>query len=398
MQKEKKMAKSYLGTPQDFGKVGQFQALREIPWAKITTYYYQVQQFQFPLTPAEFDGNFGGTIRLFSLVDNQPCPGMQTNAAVGSSVNEPFVALGTCIIATGESKSFTLTGQFIDRNAINCPPCPPAAGTTGAVCPPVGPCADGTFPSAENAAVFWGGSTWQFIANFFQAYRLQIAINRRFLVVDEALMDVGMCGTPACFEGFGDSLVPAMPYVREVNDILAAKGCGKVFLPQNVAAGSLCVGAPTAAAAYGCVKVMGLANRMYCFNYPLVFLPGMSFDISLVRVENDCCFLPAMRRNSVVDCGGPCPTADAILPPGCGCAWTIPGGCLSIGLALKGYALQPAACLQFLADYCLPGSPLEALYVGNSYVGGLVANPAIRANLAGTPDQNLNRFLGQPKT
>lgn len=375
--------KSYLGTPHDFNKLGSCQALKDMSWAKIATYYYDAQQFQFPLTPAEFESNFAATIKLFSLEQNQQCPGRQTNAAIGSSVNEPFVALGAGVIAIGESKSFTAPGETIPRTS-GTQPCPPIDGCS--------------LSGGTQAALYWGGSTWQFIANFFQAYRLQIAINRRFLVVDESLFDVGMVPAPAEFVGFGDSVVPTTRYAREVNDVMAGKGLPCIFMPNNITSGSLCVGAPTALAAYGHPRIIGLSNRIFCFNYPLLFLPGMSFDAVFTRVENDCCFLPAMRRNSVFDCS--CDTPDASIAPGtvC-CTMTIPGGCLSIGLVFKGFALQPAACLSFLNEYCLPGTAYESLYVGNPFIGNMIANPALRANLAGVPggEQSMQRFLGQPK-
>lgn len=395
---------SYRATPEDFNKIGSLQQVRDNGWAKIPTALYQVQQYQFPLTPSEFDSGFGGSIPFFTTQQNQGCPGMQTNAGLGASTFEPFLAMGVGIVAIGESKSFTMPGQLCDRGIIGsgaggaCTPGGLGAGGTPAACPEIGPCAADD-PCCDNAALYWGGSTWQFIANFFQAYRLNVILNGRFLIVNESLFDVGMAPVPACFDGFGDSLVPAMPYIREVNDVLSGKGCSKVFLPQNVVGGSLCIGAPTANAAYGCVKILGLSNKVWCFNYPILFLPGWPINTTLVSVENDCCFKPAMRRNSVLDCGGSAPTPDASIPSGNCAAWTVPGGCLSLGLILKGYGLQPAACVDYLTNMVPPGSALESLYIGNPYISSLMSNPALRANLAGVPDaeNKLGRFLGQPK-
>lgn len=371
------MAKHALAvTPHDFNKIGSLQAFKETPWAKIPTYYYDVTQHQFPLTPAEFDANFNGEIRLFSLEDS--VPGHQTNAAVGSSVNEPFIATGVGVVAIGENKSFTLPGQLVDSPVTDCPP--------------IGPCADG-----QNAALYWGGSTWQFIANFFQAYRLNVLINRRFLVVDESLFDVGMVPVPPEFVGASSSLVPGMPYVREVNDVMSAKGILKTFLPQNVAGGSLCVGAPTAGVTYGHPRIIGLSNRIFNFSYPLLFLPGMSWDAKFTPVENDVAFLPAMRRNSVLDASAGIPVPASGMSAPCG-AWTVDGGTVSIGLVFKGCALQPAACVQFLTDFVPAGSGYESMFIGNPYISSLMSNPILRANLAGVPeDANLRRYLGNPK-
>jgi len=386
----------YMGSPGDFNKIGSLQQLQEMPnFLKTRAFFYDVQQFQFPLTPAEFDGSFGGTIKLFSTIPNQPCPGRQTNMLAGTTVPEPFLLTSIQIVAYGETKKFSMPGQFVDRAAV--------AGT----CPAVGPCAEpepgidcgvGCAPTAsdvsQDATLYWGGAIDQFIVNFMQAYRLELALGR-YLLLDEANFDIGM-KPPPCFEGASDSLVPAQGYIREVNDILAGKGCSRMFLPQNVAAGSLCVGAPTAGATYGCVTVGG--TRPFCLNYPLLLLPQLPLNIQWTRVENDCCFFPAMRRNSVVDCGAGPTTADGSLPAGCNASWTIPGGCLSLGLNLGGFILTPQCCLSYINQFAVAGSLFENLYVGNPYLGGIINNPAIRSNLAGVPDQSaLNRFLGAPK-
>lgn len=370
--------KTYLAAPQDVRVVrslGQLDAMSQFEKTRAT--FYDVQQYQFPLMPSEFDANFGRSIRLMSSIPNTPCPGRQTNLIGGLSVDVPFLVTRVSMIAFGETKKFTIPGQLVDR-----------ASVTG-TCPDVGPCSAG-----QDAALYWGGAIDQFIINFFQAYRLQFAVGR-YLLLDEALFDVGHL-PPPCFDGASDSLVPAASYIREVNDVLAGKGCGKSFLPQTVA-GSACIGAPTAGATYGCVTIG--SKKPFCLNTPLLLLPGWPIDLELIPVEADCCFLPAMRRNAVLDCESAAPSFDAALAAGCG-AYTVPGGCLSLGIELGGVILTPECCLQFAAAYGY--GAMGQMFIGNPTMSGWINNQEVRQRaLAGLPekqaiDPNLNRFLGSP--
>jgi hypothetical protein len=374
--------KTYLAAPQDMRKVGSLEQLQNMPNVlKIHGEFYDVFQSQFPLMPTEFDSQWGGNIRLMSSIQNTTtCPGRQTNLIGGLSVDVPFLVTRISMIAFGETKKFTLPGQLVPRASV--------AGT----CPAVGPCADGSIAGAEDAALYWGGAIDQFIVNVFQRFRLQFAIGR-FLLVDDSLFDIGHL-PPPCFDGASDSLAPAASYVKEVNDVLAGKGCSKMFLPQNSTAGSLCVGAPTAAVTYGCVTIG--SKRPYCLNPGILLLPGWPINVELVAVENDCCFLPAMRRNSVLDCAAT-PQYDDSLAAGCGSA-TVPGGCLSFGIELGGVYFTPECCLQFAQTYGY--GVMGQMLSGNPYLGGIINDPNIRARalqgLSGVQADDFKRFLGSP--
>lgn len=351
-----------------------------VGWAKIPTYYYDVTQYRFPMTQAQFDTAFGGSIPIFN--NESPQAGNQSNAATGSGVNAPFLALGVGVVAMGEGEAFSVPGALISR--------PEAPAAT--------PCFDGCIPTgglgadteARNATLWWGGPTWRFIEKMFQAYRLQVAINRRFLVVDESLFDVGMVPTPPEFVGAGDSLIPVHPSVRQTNDVMHANANGKIFIPQNQA-GTLCVGSPTANVTYGHPRIIGMANRIYCFNKALPILPGMRFDTNFVRVENDLAvggFLSSMNRDAVLDTeAAQTPDVDLLEGLASSCSgysssFTVPGGTVSFGLVFKGFELHPEACVDYVARYMMPDSIEMRMLQGNSYLSGLISQ-SIKANLAG---------------
>lgn len=358
----------------DFAAIGNVGALKDTSWAKIPSYYTDVSQVQFPMLDADFDLRFGSKVLLFNEI--QSSPGRQTNAETGSGVNEPFLALGVGVVAIAEGMAFTLPGALatVDRTG----------GET--YIPQVDGCAaDNSDPNLDNASLYWGGPGWNFINNFFQRYRLEMLVNRRFQIVDESLFDVGMVPTPAEFFGASDSLIPGMPYVRTVNDVMASKSINKSFLPQNIA-GTVCVGAPTAGVTYGHPRITGLANRIYCFNQPIPILPGMRFDVSFQPVENDISFLNGMRREAVLNPTTPTRPdgvyeADTICNTNMsGAAYTVPGGTISLGLVFKGFALQPKACVEYVSDYMVSGSAMASMVYGSSaaYLGNLLQQPGIR--------------------
>jgi hypothetical protein len=358
-----------------FGTVG--QAINT-PLAKLRTYYYHVQQLQFPLTPDEFNSKFSASIPLF-VQDVGPCPGTQTNATFAAGTNEPFVVLGVGVVAIGKGFGFSLPGRMV------------AAPTGSGNCVPV---VEGCPAAGQHDAVLdYGGAGWRFIEAFFNAFRLQMAVWRRYLVLDESLFDVGMVPDAPEFIGAGHALISAQPYIREVNDILSDKACNLRFLAQNHA-GTECLGAPTAEVIYGHNAIKGVGNRIFCLNQPIVYLPGMRFDVAFQRVENDCCFLEDMRRAAVLDCANPTLPDAGYGDTFCSASgfpgvYTVPGGCISLGVVLTGYALTPAACLDYMINL-VPGSVQMNMIQGTPYVADLLRaaerDGNLRQMLSGTPD------------
>lgn len=365
-----------------YGNIGQAQ---QTPLAKLRTYYYHVQQLAFPLTPTEFDAKFTSAIPLF-VQDVAPCPGTQTNATFAAGTNEPFCVLAVGVVAIGKGFAFAMPGRMVVKDA-----------ATECV-PVVEGCASGT---GRDAVLDYGGTGWRFIEAFFNAYRLQMAVWRRYLVLDEALFDIGMVPDAPEHCGTGHALISAMPYIREVNNVLADKLCNRRFLPQNHA-GTECIGAPTAEVIYGHTCIRGVGNSIFCLNQPICYLPGMRFDVAFQRVENDCCFLPEMRRSSVLDCATPTLPDAGYNDTFCSSSgfpsvYTVPGGCVSIGVVLSGYALTPAACLDYLLNL-VPGSIQYQMVSGHAYVGDLMRrsqqDDQLRAMLAGAPDEKRNKLQG----
>lgn len=340
-------------------------------WLKIPTYYYDFKEMQLPLDPEECSSFFDETISIFGF---DP-PRKTTNAATGLRINEAFLALGVGIIASGESESFTLGGVSID---------PPAAGTAttgmqasaaGLTDPWLGgvnPAGDFVQPAGfQQATMWWGGPTWKIIEQFIQNYRLRLLLNSRFEVVNESLFDLGIVWTFSNTTGASNSRIATKPYIRAMNEVMDEKGINNLFLPASFTVEDntkVCLPAPNAPVTYGHPNVLGLANRLYSFAQPILFVPGLRFQMDFVQASPQP--LPQICDLATVNAGSYAPslsteiTGDALAS--CSTGVMIPGGTVRLGLVLKGFALQPSAALHYLNAYMWRGSVMaEAIAQGD---------------------------------
>lgn len=354
-----------------------------VPWCSLTAIISDQTQIKLPMTTSEFS-KFEGDINFFNVdTEAQPCPGRQiTGAFTGARVETPFLALGAFMILIGEGYAKTLPGALITE-----------PGSESAT-----PCFDGCIPvgglegdaAARNAALYWGGPTQLFLEAFSQAYRFQVRMGRRIVVVDELADHIGVWPRAKAFCGASDSLAPMMPEIQETNSVLHDKNFDRLFIPQNVVvgdAGTECIGAPTAGVTYGHFSQSGVAHKAYMFQRPLLYVPTTTIRIGLTRVEQDCCFLDSMRRQAVLDLSVAATPAPGILSETLTCgagyssAYTVPGGCLTYGVGLFGVELFPCACIDYL-NYILPESLQFQMLLENSYMQGLLnANQLKGANM-----------------
>ena len=401
---------SLKGSQQDFGKLGNISVLEHVQWSKIPTYYYDFRRFDLPLTDLEANREFGRNIQIFDNQGMDPGDARQTNAAIGTGVNEPFVALGTGIIAMGEGEGFTINGACVPDPGGQDNPTPFMSTLVN-----IADCYCGAVDLNDQpdttrlATLWWGAPTWRFIEKFFQAYRLQITVNARFQLVDESLFDVGMAPLPPEFVGASDSRIPAMPFVNAVNNTMIQKDIGQQFVPANstifnipdVITLSACLPPPLAEVTYGHPRIIGMANRIYCFNQPLVMVPGLRWEVDFFNVE-DISVYTALRNSVTINTTTISDRFNSTVatPFGdinnCAINCTVPGGAISLGVVFKGYALYPSAVVDYFSNYLVPNT----VYANTSteagtYLSGLLASKdypldtrnRIAGNLGMTPDQ-----------
>lgn len=392
----------------DFGRIGDIDELRQKLGepggvSELPTYYYDYRRLCLPLTADEVSSEFGKNIKLFETNESAQ-NNRQTNAETGAGVNEGFLACGAGVLAFGEGFSFSTYGVHVSTDAIGTSV--PSLSTVPDVekdcyCGAVN-LLTATAPNAM-ASLWWGGPTWMFIEKFFQAYRLQININRRFQILDESLLDLGMTPVPPKFIGASDSTIQPMPFIRATNDILAAKGETVRFLPPNKLTGVIPpnttegnelgtltetpISPPLVGVTYGHPWIAGASNKLYCFNNPILFVPGMRFDISFVNIE-DASVYEALTNNITIGCLQPVAGVDGAvtgeggLGDNAATTCVVPGGCVSLGTVFKGVGLQSQTCIQYLLGH-YSGGVYKEMYQSLGVLQQLTRSPEVQQTLRG---------------
>jgi hypothetical protein len=373
------MKQSIKVTPQDVTRISSIGDALAAGWAKVPVFYHYAMQVQLPMTDAEFEALFVKNVRLFLADIQQTCPGIQTNVDIGGAgFNEPFLLLGIGVIAMGEGLSFAQDGEVWPIADIE-------TFQTDPVAPRIFACVreeSGTerFPSK----LWYGGPTWRLIEKFFQMKRFILRVGR-CEIVNENLFELGMIHTPPSFQGASSSNIPTMCFVRETNDVMIAKKIAFGFLPVNTSVvesatgpgGSLVYSnascAPNAGVTYGHPVIHNLANRIFCLPQPLLVTPDTRVDLEFQTIDNDCCLLPAARRAATLCCETPFyPWPATTVEETSAASCSVPGGCLTLGIILKGYICLPKAVADYLINYLTCGSAYEQLYANNSYMAGIV--------------------------
>lgn len=350
----------------------------------LTANLYQQQIISLPLGQADFDELFPCNKSVFAQTQS----GVITNIADDATIDCSFLLTGVGILVTVPSKNYTLPGIMVPKGTgVEDTPCNPGCTTSS---------------GQYNAALAYGYPARVAVENFMAGYRVQMYLCRRFQVFDEAARDMGLVTTLAEFQGTGSSLISAMPDVAKTNDTLIARGCNLQFLPQNAvsgATGSECFGAPTANVAWGATRMLGVMQKFYRLNSPVLYTQGMKLDFRFICEEGDTCFHDEMQRNLVIDWDNPTkPSSTFAAALACGvgssAVFTVPGGCFSIGLVLAGYDITDSAVMQYYGGLD-PNSPLGQAYrasggvVGQHIMSILASNPRLREGLG----SNVQEFL-----
>jgi hypothetical protein len=353
----------------------------------LTANLYRQQVVNLPLTQADFDDIFPCNKSVFSNTQ----PTTVTNIADDATIDCSFLLTGVGLLVSLPSRSYTIPGITVPSVTDSSTPTPCNPGCT-------------TTSGQHNAAYVYGAPARMAIEAFMASTRVQMYLCRRFQVFDEAARDMGLVTTLAEFQGAGSSLWAPMKDIAKTNDKLAAQACGLQFIPQNAvsgANGSECLGAPTAAVAYGSTRMLGVAQKFYRLNTPVLYTQGMKLDFRFTCEDGAECFRDEMQQNTVLDCVTPTkPSALFADTLACGVGsagvFEIPAGCFSIGLVLAGYDITDAAVLQYYGglDPSSPvGQALRASGSGGQIMGILAAKPELRNQLGGLP--NIEQFLQQ---
>jgi hypothetical protein len=299
--------------------------------------------------------------------------------------------MGVGVVAIGEGMSFSLPGAVIGDDNLTADS---DVGVPGCQTPNNG-------SNLDPATYWYGGPGWILIEKFFRSYNLQVIANNRFLLVDESLEDIGMSPLPPEFIGASSSRVPAAQFIRKTNDAMIDKGIGQQFLPQTVEVdadgGSTCVPPPDAGVTYGHPCITGLAQRIYPFVRPILFAPGMQWEMNLVPSGTDCdlATMTAMATLGTTPQYSSLQADSVVGDVAFNSTVVVPGGCVSLGVVVKGVSLWPSACIDFLSSFYadLPAIA-QGLYGTNPTIMGIINKypnhpkvAALQGLLSGKPQE-----------
>lgn len=374
--------------PTDFGRVGQYDTVLKMMSQRFELIDAVVVAeccIEAPITPRMAEALFAGSFDPFSAGNALSADTMGAlncrfvNAAILARVLQPIAVCGIGIIATGEGKSFTITGAAVTAATFTGGPTPCFDGCVplGGLGEPIeagGPPAD---PAARNATFMFGGPTWDALLAFMRAYRVLLVLNGYAIYLDQLAADIGtVCESPELM-GFSNSLTSVIGHVNRLNTLLASIGCSKRFITQNVA-GSDCVPPPVAGVSWGQPDFPGCANHGWRFHKPLILTPLSTFEVIFQQTENDTMFRQRLIDALSVDCDAatrPVPEFEEMLQCGNGyaSAYEFKGGVFCFGVALKGVELLPSACVDFWDYNCPVWSPFREIIpsVSGQWLAGL---------------------------
>jgi hypothetical protein len=186
---------------------------------------------------------------------------------------------------------------------------------------------------------------------FLNAYDFSLLLQGQFELFRELSAHVGACVSGEPCNGFGQNNISAMPYIRQVNDTLAANGSSRRFQQQNSTAGAQTntpAQPPVVPVSYGGMEMSGIFGGWYP-TCGVLFYPGMPIQAKFTRTQNDVAYHQRLVQ-SLSNPGVLTPSADVTElvagNVGYGAAEIFKGGTLKIGIVMRGYTLAPAAVLQ----------------------------------------------------
>lgn len=358
----------------------------------VPTVEFAVRNIELPLSKEDFDWLSQPQINIFSTNQEQNKDQRYARSRnltdMTVTFDVPFVLLGICVYAYGEPTAMSVPGNCFDRALTSANPLAPASplnmrAEATAIQQLLGAAAP-IAPSLANPAVInWGNPVWKLIWAFMHSRRLvmRCPTSSYEILLDEALADLGNCGSQTELAGFGTSKADHMLYARRLNDriggLLGQLPDGTVdpgvFMPINADQTANGAGGydlePNRLfpdfANFGRSFSMPTVEQWYRLPAPIPFpaVPQPKIKISLDRANGDDPYLErALQEGSLANLFPDAsvegklhnlaePGAVALTQRGYVNEVVIPGGQLRIGVGLKGFEVRGSVCDQLLEMY-----------------------------------------------
>jgi hypothetical protein len=322
---------------------------------------FATQEMASPQSEAALEQLLGTTIQFFNPNQANQRPGYVTSMLSSNSVPFPFLVRGIGLVVTVETDGFTIPGAAVTNpnslaGATIPSPVPPFSGVVPfdglpATASVGGVPAYPADPLARPATLEWGSWTWRASQALLMAYRFQLTLLGRYLLVDELGTDMGSVEADINALGFGQSQLPTQEFVNNFNAAQVAAGGTNLFLAPNSTAGGAALGPVLANASFGSVSLPGIFQCHWYEIDPLLLLPGMPLQFELTRVPNEDVYYD--RLVSLFSVASEVTPADGIFTDeiagatGYAAEFPFKGGYMRIGISLKGWELTDSACLAY---------------------------------------------------
>lgn len=242
---------------------------------------------QVPMSPDEFDQDFGAEFSLIPDQVSQQNTGLISKLTTGGTPLAPFFLRAVCLLLRVDPAAWAMVGGAVAR--------PAAAGTppirTPRVIPQTGLADDA---NAVPAVFEYNHQAIQGVTDLLLAYQFQYLLQGRFLMINERAMDVGMVDSHTCISGFGTAGADPGLIVGNANEHLGDTfGAGfPVFQWPNTTengADGQPIEPPIVDNQYATPVAPGVFGMCYPVK-PHVLFPGQNYQFLLTRVAESIYF------------------------------------------------------------------------------------------------------------
>lgn len=357
--------------------LGDMDQLKDMDWSAIPTGHYSTSAYKFPLTAAQIAG-FGAEINPFSITTTTASQNQSTDMIQSLQVPDWFICLAIGVVLVPDVKHFTVQGEARNANP-NPVPQPEFTGFVPA-----------NQTGERPAQLVWGHDSLQAAWAFLHAYNLSLLLQGKFELFKELSAHIGACIAGEPLDGFGQSNIAAMPYIRDVNDRLTENGSTRRFQQQTVIAGNPNTPAqpPMVPVTYGGMHMHGIFGGWYPTKGILMY-PGMPIQARFTRTENDT-FYHQRLTQALGNTGFLLPSPDvteAVGAVGYGGSEIFKGGLFKVGLVMRGFSLAPTACVQAYMNMAALFGEAARRQMYQSVVSQLITQSSGASSLWGYPGQ-----------
>jgi len=338
---------------------------------------------EIPMSPDEFDLDFGPEFSLIPDNASQQSTGLISKLTTGGTPLAPFFLRAVCLLIRVDPNAFAQVGSSVAR--------PTTSGTAPIRTPrviPVGGVPDD--PTARPAVFEYNHQLLQGVQDLLLAYQFQYLLQGRFLMINERAMDVGLVDSHTCMQGFGTANADPGLAIAQLNAYLAAANEAQIFQSPNVSAVGV-DGQPLEPNLVQIQYATPVAPGVFGVCYPVkphVLFPGQNYQFLLTRV-NESIYFNRLRERWTKDgqLTKPDPLfadsrpADLDGPAIWGGYDAYRYGVLQYGTLLRGAELLPESCMQWLLAF---GQPYQSV-ISQPEVWAQVDALARQCGLNGVP-------------